>query len=245
MKVDSTSQLGRLVIAGGTGFLGQGLIRHLSGKFQDIVVLTRAASHINGPVHFVHWDAKTVGNWATELNGAAALVNLVGRTVDCRKTVENKAEILRSRVNSVIALAAAMRTCKSPPPVWIQSTTAHIYGDTEDEIFDESSPIGTGFAPQVGTAWEAALADHAPNSIRQVVLRISFVLGKNGGALKTLGRLARLGLGGTIGTGTQYISWIHEIDLHRIIERAITDTKRCIAPGPRRSPRQWCEWDHG
>jgi uncharacterized protein (TIGR01777 family) len=88
---------------------------------------------------------------------------------------------------------------------------------------DENSPIGTGFAPQVGTAWEAALADHAPKSIRQVVLRISFVLGKNGGALKTLARLARWGLGGPVGSGRQYISWIHEVDLHRMIQRAITD----------------------
>jgi len=212
----------RLIIAGGSGFLGSGLIRHLAGEFQEIVVLTRSPSGSEGSVRFVHWDARTPGDWARELDGAAALVNLVGRTVDCRKTPQNKAVILNSRVNSVLALATAIRSCKSPPPVWIQSATAHIYGDTADEILDESSPIGTGFAPQVGVAWEAALAQ-VPASVRQVVLRISFVLGRDGGPLKILARLARFGLGGTVGTGRQYMSWIHEEDLYRIIERAITD----------------------
>jgi len=150
-------------------------------------------------------------------------VNLVGRTVDCRKTAANKAEILRSRVDSVAVLGAAVRECARPPAVWVQAGTAHIYGDTEDEILDESSRIGTGFAPEVGVAWEAALREHAPASVRTVVLRISFVMGRNGGALRTLSRLARLGLGGSTGTGRQYISWIHEADLYRIIGRAMAD----------------------
>ncbi len=212
----------RLIIAGGTGFLGRGLIRHLAGQFEEIVVLTRKSAGGEGPVRFVHWDAISPGDWYRELEGAAALVNLVGRTVDCRKTAENKSVILRSRVDSVNALAAAVQSCKTPPPVWIQSATAHIYGDTHDQILDESSPVGAGFAPQVGLAWEAAL--HAvPGTIRKVILRISFVLGKDGGALRTLARLARFGLGGTVGNGGQYMSWIHEADLHRAIERALTD----------------------
>jgi uncharacterized protein (TIGR01777 family) len=213
----------RLVIAGGSGFLGRGLGRYLNKRFDEIIVLTRGQPRIDGNTKFVHWDAQNIGAWAKELDGAVAVVNLVGRTVDCRKTAANKAVILKSRVDSVVAIANAMRTCKLPPPVWIQAATAHIFGDTEDEILDESSPIGTGFAPQVGLAWEAAISKHAPAEIRKVALRISFVLGRDGGPLKILARLARFGLGGTVGSGRQFMSWIHEEDLYRIIERAIDD----------------------
>jgi len=213
----------RLVIAGGSGFLGSGLIRHLSAVAQSAVVLTRGPARDVGSVRFVAWDAKTIGPWEEELEGASAIVNVVGRSVDCRKTTANKAAILDSRVDSVNVLGQAVKRCSSPPPVWIQSGTAHIYGDTDDQILDESSLVGTGFAPQVGLAWEAALAELALPSVRTVVLRISFVLGRDGGALATLSRLARLGLGGRIGTGRQFISWIHETDLHRIIHRAIVD----------------------
>lgn len=219
----SSDKLPRLIIAGGSGFLGRGLIRHLAERFDEIVVLTRQRYPRMGNVRFVQWDAKALGGWATELDGATAIVNFVGRTVDCRKTPRNKAVILQSRVDSVRVLGEAVAAAKSPPPVWIQAATAHIYGDTANEILDEQSPIGNGFAPQVGMAWEAALAEHVPASIRTVVLRITFVLGREGGALKTLARLARFGLGGTVGRGAQYISWIHERDLFRIIEQAISD----------------------
>jgi hypothetical protein len=174
-------------------------------------------------VRSVNWDARTVGPWAREVDGAAAVVNLVGRTVDCRKTAANKKVILESRVDSVRALAEAVGQAANPPAVWVQSATAHIFGDTGDEILDESSPIGTGFAPVVGTAWEEAFDTPRLPHTRRVTLRISFVLGREGGALRTLARLARLGLGGATGTGRQYMSWIHVADLNRIILRAIDD----------------------
>jgi uncharacterized protein (TIGR01777 family) len=238
--VKNNSQFRRLVIAGGSGFLGRGLIRHLAGRFQEIVVLTRGPAHTDNGVRFVQWDSRNIGDWVSELDGADAVVNLVGRTVDCRKNAKNKAVILQSRVDSVLSLAKAVALCNAPPPVWIQSATAHIYGDTDDQILDESSPIGTGFAPQVGVAWESALAENVPPSIRKVVLRISFVLGKNGGPLQTLARLARFGLGGTVGNGRQWMSWIHEQDLYRIIERAIDDPSMhgvyvTTAPEPERN----------
>ncbi len=216
-------QRGHVVIAGGSGFLGRGLIGELTDRYDRIVVLTRGSDRQDGPVRYVHWDARDVGEWATHLDGAAAVINLVGRSVDCRKTPENKRIILESRVDSVRALAGAWRQCANPPRVWVQSATAHIYGDTTDEVLDESSPIGEGFAPQVGTAWEAALSDEALPGCRKVLLRISFVLGRNGGPLRTLTKLARLFLGGTVGSGKQYISWIHVADLNAIILRALND----------------------
>ena len=227
----------RLVIAGGSGFLGQELISDLRPDFGDIVVLTRGEERTEGAVRYINWDAKTVAGWAQHIDGADAIVNLVGRTVDCRKTEFNKRVILESRVDSVRALGAAAKLAKRPPSVWVQSATAHIYGDTDDEILDESSPIGTGFAPTVGTAWEKALAESVPAGIRAVVLRISFVLGRRGGALRTLAKLARFGLGGHTGTGRQWMSWIHVADLNAVIRRAIADASMSgmyvvTAPGP-------------
>lgn len=212
-----------MVVAGGSGFLGRSLIPSLLDRFEDVVVLTRGPARVDSRVRHLNWDARTVGTWAGEVNGAAAVINLVGRTVDCRKTPANRKVILESRVDSVRALAEAVRRAASPPAAWVQSATAHIFGDTGDELLDESAPIGTGFAPTVGVAWEKAFDEPDLPRTRRVTLRISFVLGRGGGALRTLARLARLGLGGATGAGRQWMSWIHEADLNRIILRAIDD----------------------
>ncbi|HEX8325828.1 MAG TPA: TIGR01777 family oxidoreductase [Tepidisphaeraceae bacterium] len=211
----------RIVIAGGSGFLGRSFADALPATFNDIVILTRGSAKTDGRLRFVPWDARTVGPWAAELDGAAAVANFVGRTVDCRKTPANRRVILDSRVDSVRALAAGFKQCRQPPKAWVQAATAHIYGDTEDETLDESSPLGTGFAPDVGRAWEAALNEADVGDCRRVILRISFVLGRRGGPLAVLARLARLGLGGTIGSGRQYMSWLHQDDLNAILLRAI------------------------
>ena len=227
----------KVVLAGGSGFLGTSLGHELTRRGYDVVVLTRQAT-LDGPFRSVQWDARTPGPWITELEGAAAVVNLVGRSVDCRKNEKNRREILESRVDSVHALAEAFRRCRKPPAVWVQTGTLHIHGDTWDEVLDESSPIGEGFAPMVGKAWEAALNEaELPPDVRTVILRISFVLGRNGGALIALARLARWFLGGTVASGRQYISWIHIDDLNEMFCRAIEDPRMtgiyaATAPGP-------------
>lgn len=217
------SQKPRIILAGGTGFLGAGLVPALVAGGYDVLVLTRGQGREpGGGVRHITWDAGTVGPWAAELDGAAAVVNLVGRSVDCRKTEANLRLIRESRVESVRALAAACARCSRPPAAWVQAATAHIYGDTADEIFDESSPIGRGFAPEVGSAWERALAEADLPGCRRVVLRISFVLGPGGGAMRTLSRVTRWFLGGTIGSGRQYLSWVHQADMNAIFLRAVT-----------------------
>ena len=214
----------RVILAGGSGFLGRSLIPHLRRAGYAPVILTRGPSDTTGPVPHVHWDGRTAaGDWPQHLDGAAAIVNVVGRTVDCRKTAANRREILESRVDSVNALAAACALVPNPPKTWVQSATAHIYGDTADEVLDESSSIGRGFAPMVGTAWEKALTGADLPHTRRVILRISFVLGRNGGPFETLSRLTKCFLGGTVGRGRQYISWLHANDLAAIVLRAIDD----------------------
>jgi uncharacterized protein (TIGR01777 family) len=159
------------------------------------------------------------------LDGAAGLVNLAGRSVDCVKTPDHQDEILRSRVEATHELGLALRTVADPPPVWAQMSTAHIYGDPPTLICSEDSSFGYGLAPSVGQAWEDAFQAGALPSQRRVILRTGFVIGRDrgagGGALARLRTLVRFGLGGRAGSGLQGMSWIHEADLNRLFERAL------------------------
>lgn len=217
----------RIVIAGGSGFLGVSLARHLAALGHEVVTLSRHAPKVYGPWRHVNWDARTLGEWRHEIDGAAGLVNLTGRSVDCIKTPDHQDEILRSRVEATRALGLAVRSVDAPPPVWVQMSTAHIYGDPPEAICDEDSAFGIGLAPFVGRAWEEAFRSATLPEQRGVILRTSFVLGRDrgagAGALTKLRWLARLGLGGTVGAGTQGMSWIHETDLNRLFERALFD----------------------
>jgi len=216
-----------IVIAGGSGFLGVSLALYLTTLGRSVVILSRSAPKVAGPWEHVGWDARTLGNWTGVLDGAAGLVNLVGRSVDCVKTPDHCDEILRSRVEATRVLGQAMRTVANPPPVWVQMSTAHIYGDPPEVICTEDSALGCGLAPTVGKAWEHELQLQALPTQRVVVLRTSFVIGRNrgagNGALGKLGWLARMGLGGPVGSGRQGMSWIHETDMNRIFERALQE----------------------
>lgn len=218
----------RVVIAGGSGFLGVSLALHLAERGASVVLLSRNPPRRDGPWKHAAWDARTVGDWRRELDGASGMVNLVGRSVDCVKTPDHQDEILRSRVEATRVLGEAVRSIDAPPPVWVQMSTAHIYGDPPDVVCTEESPFGVGLAPFVGRAWEDAFRESVLPSQRQVVLRTSFVLGRDrgagGGALARLRMLARLGLGGRIGSGRQGMSWIHATDINRLFERGLTDS---------------------
>lgn len=217
-----------VVIAGGSGFVGTSLALHLLSVGKRVIVLSRKPSPVKGTEH-VPWDARTLGDWRSALDGAGAVVNLVGRSVDCVKTPDHQDEILRSRVEATRVLGEAMRAVDAPPPVWVQMSTAHIYGDPPSVICSEDSPFGMGFAPTVGRAWEEAFHASAAPSQRKVILRTSFVIGRDhgagGGALARLRSVVRLGLGGKVGTGSQGMSWIHETDMNRLFERAIVDER--------------------
>jgi len=229
----------KYIIAGGSGFLGISLAHYLAERGAKVVILSRRAPKVSGPWSHGTWDGRTLGVWCDELNCADGLVNLAGRNVGCIKTPDNQDEILRSRVESVRVLGDALRSVASPPPVWVQMSTAHIYGDPPSAVCTEESPLGFGLAPFVGRAWEEAFHASLLPMQRAVVLRTGFVLGRNrgagGGALDLLGNLARWGLGGRVGSGTQGMSWIHETDMNRLFERGLTDAAMSgmyIASGP-------------
>ncbi len=215
---------GPIVIAGGSGFLGLSLARHLVATGKSVVILSRTPPKASGPWKHILWDGRTLGDWRRELDGAGGLVNLTGRTVNCIKAPDHRDEILRSRLEATRVLGLAMRSIDNPPPVWVQMSTAHIYGDPPVLTCSEDSPFGCGLAPFVGKAWEEEFRTSVLPSQRAVILRTSFVIGRGGGALGTLRRLTKFGLGGTVGAGTQGMSWLHEADMNRIFERALDDS---------------------
>ena len=220
---------GRVVIAGGSGFLGFSLAAHLTSEGWSVVILSRNPPRQDVPWPHVNWDARSLGEWSQVLDGASGLVNLVGRSVDCIKTPDHQDEILRSRTEATRVLGLAVRSVDTPPPVWVQMSTAHIYGDPPTAVCTEESPTGYGLAPFVGQAWENEFRQAVLPTQRGVILRTSFVIGRNrgagGGALGRLLTLVRLGLGGKVGLGTQGMSWIHETDMNRLFERALSDDR--------------------
>ncbi|MGB7325279.1 MAG: DUF1731 domain-containing protein [Rubripirellula sp.] len=222
----------QIVIAGGSGFLGTSMATAFAAAGAAVTILSRSVPRAAGSWKHRIWDGRTLSggapsDWLAAIDGCDAVVNLAGRTVNCIKTPDHKDEILRSRVESTQVLGQAMRAVKSPPPVWIQMSTAHIYGDPPSAVCTESSAEGIGLAPTVARAWETAFAEGKLPQQRGVIMRTSFVVGRdrgNGsGALGTLGLITKLGLGGTVASGTQGMSWIHEDDCNSIFAKAIVD----------------------
>jgi len=211
----------QVLIFGGTGFIGRSLAKHLKERDFSPVLLGRNKPKEEIEFQFRKWDAISVGDWVELLSESVAVVNLAGRTVDCIKTPENCDVILKSRVNATRAIGEAYKLVDKYPPVWVQMSTAHIYGDPPSEVCNEESSTGYGLAPFVGKAWEQAFHMAKPKDVRGVILRTSFVVGRNGGALKSLSNIVRLGLGGTVGSGKQGMSWIHEYDMNEIIHQSI------------------------
>jgi uncharacterized protein (TIGR01777 family) len=215
----------KIVLPGGTGQIGTLLARHFQAGGHDVVVLSRQTRP--APWRVVGWDARTLNGWAGELDGADVLINLAGRSVNCRYTPANRAEIMRSRVESTRALGLAVAAAARPPAVWLQSSTATIYPHRYDAPNDESSGIAAGpgdpdtwrFSHEVAAAWERALDEAATPRTRTVKLRSAMVMSPDrGGVFDTLLRLVRAGLGGRAGDGRQYVSWIHAADFVRAIE---------------------------
>lgn len=215
----------RVVVAGGSGFLGRALAMHFASRECDVVILTRSAKHLANGVREVQWDGQTLGDWARELEGSQALVNLAGRSVNCRYHARNRRLIFDSRVNSTCVLGAAIGRCANPPSVWLNSSTATIYKHTFGPAWDEAGEIsGTPeakdqFSVEVACAWEQAFDQAKTPATRKVALRSAMVLGMGKNSVfPVLRRLVRTGLGGRMASGEQFVSWIHEEDFCRAVE---------------------------
>ncbi|MFF2445832.1 TIGR01777 family oxidoreductase [Neobacillus sp. NPDC058068] len=224
----------KIILAAGTGFLGNSLARFLVNKGYQVTILTRGNSKVEGEMKYVQWDGIHLGEWAKEIDGCFALVNFTGKSVNCIYTKANREEIISSRLDSVKVLREAINECTTPPHVFVQAGSLAIFGDTT-AVCDETAPHGTGFSVEVCQQWEEEFFKESLPATRQVLLRIGFALGRDGGALEPLTKLAKLNLGGTVGSGKQYISWLHIDDLNEMFLQAIeNDTYEGVynATGP-------------
>jgi uncharacterized protein (TIGR01777 family) len=230
----------KLIIAAGTGFLGQVLLHHFNDKFEEIVILTRGKSKTIDSIKYANWDAKTFSGWENELENATVLINLAGKSVDCRYTSANKKEIYSSRIDSTTILNRAVLNCKKPPKHWLNSSTATIYKHSEDKQMNETDgKIGDDFSMNIAKSWEDAFFEtETPNTVK-TALRTSIVLGKKGGAFVPIKKLTKVGLGGKQGQGNQFISWIHEKDFARaiefIIQKELIGVVNVVSPKPIRN----------
>ncbi len=216
----------KIILAGGSGFLGGELAKHFKTLDWDVVILTRSPKSRTDGVREIAWDTKSLGDWARELDGATAVVNLTGRSVDCRYNAKNRREIMESRVNSTRVVGEAIAQCKMPPRVWLNSSTATLYQHTFGKPHDESSremdsvtDAKDAFSVEVAQAWERTLDETNTPNTRKVALRTSMVLGLGRNSVfPVLRRLTKFGLGGRQGSGKQFVSWIHVEDFCRAIE---------------------------
>jgi uncharacterized protein (TIGR01777 family) len=208
-----------IILAGGSGFLGGVLADFFAAKGMEVVILSRNPQPRRGLIRETSWDGMGLGTWRQELEGARALINLAGISVNCRYNPRNRKLMLDSRLHSTRVLGEAIGRCANPPPVWLNSSTATIYRHTFGPAWDESGEIGGCaeakdiFSVHIATEWERVFQEADTPHTRKVALRSAMVLGHApNSVLPNLLRLARLGLGGSLAGVRQFVSWIHQKD---------------------------------
>lgn len=210
-----------VVIIGANGFLGRYLCRHFARNGREVVAIARSKKGWSGDGMFLEWDGKTLGPWAYALEGAELVINLAGRSVNCRYDAAKREEIIRSRVDSTAIIGRAIAECRVPPKLWLNSSTATWYRHAEDKPQDEWEGVrGTGFSCEVAEAWENAFFEaKVPAETRKVALRTGMVLANEKDTVyDVLTGLTNRALGGTMGGGDQRVSWIHMEDFLRAVE---------------------------
>jgi len=226
----------RIVIPGGSGLAGGLLARHFQERGDHVTVLTR--SPFSAPWQTVHWDGVNRGDWVETLEGADVCINLAGRSVNCRYTARNRQAIYRSRVHTTRLVGEVIAGLDEPPRLWMNASTATIYRDAVDQAMDEftgefggyenveglfagarPAPETWNFSLQVARDWEDAMYETPTPRTRKIPLRISILFSARPGTVfAIMSRLVRVGLGGTQGSGRQYVSWIHEADFAHAVE---------------------------
>jgi uncharacterized protein (TIGR01777 family) len=217
----------RVVIPGGAGHLGRIVAGHLHAKGDAVTVLSRSGTV--APWHVVSWDGANLDDWTRELKDADVVINLAGRSVNCRYNAGNRREILESRIRSTELLGEAIRNLRRPPRLWINASTATIYRHSLDRQMDEATgelgghepgaPASWNFSIEVATRWEQSLFAAKTPQTRKIALRSAMIMSaERGGTFDLLLRLVRFGLGGACGSGKQFMSWVHEDDFVRALD---------------------------
>ena len=229
----------KIIVTGGTGFIGRALINELAGQRHEVVVFSRKADH---PPHFprrlVEWDARSAGPWQTEVASADAVVNLAGAPIAERRWTDARKRLLvESRILSTRLLVEAFAVRSTPLPLLISASGIGYYGPSDDRLLNEASSLGQGFLAELSAAWEAEALRAGQFGTRVVLLRTGMVLERDGGALPKMMLPFRLFAGGPVLPGTQWVSWIHRADLIGLIQWAlatptISGPVNAVAPEP-------------
>lgn len=207
----------KIIITAANGFMGEALVDYFSKAHEVVVIIRKSIKYKNAKT--CSWDGKNPSNWTKELEGSDVLINLAGKSVNCRYNEANKAAIYASRLESTTVLGNAIKACENPPKLWINAASATIYRHSlNDPMTESKGEIGSGFSVDVCQKWEKSFFDFNFTNTRQVALRTAIVLGKNGGVIIPFKRLIQLGFGGKMGEGNQQFSWIHIEDVCRSIE---------------------------
>ncbi len=234
----------RMILAGGSGFLGGALAKHFRALNWEIIVLTRHPRERDDGVKEVAWNARTLGDWQRFVDGADVVINLTGKSVDCRYNAKNRHDIIASRVDSTRVIGEAIARSTNPPRVWLNASSATLYLHTFDTRMDENGPQGATpeakdeFSIEVIRQWERAFDAAQTPRTRKVALRTTMVLGHaRNSVFPVLRRLTRFGLGGRMGSGRQFVSWIHQEDFCRAIEwliahEEVSGAVNMCAPNP-------------
>ncbi len=235
----------KIVIAGGSGQIGNILLREFQSKNYEVYILTRSADKKD---NYLYWDGKTLGPWHKKIDGCDIIINLAGRNVNCRYSDQNLTDMLNSRIDSTKVISEAIAKAKNPPQLWLQMSTATIYAHSYEKPNDEETGIIGGHEPNVpsywsfsikiATQWEKTIFESNTPNTRKVALRSSIVMSPDKkGIFDTLLSLTKFGLGGPVDGGSQYISWIHEKDfVHAILflisKKSISGVINICSPNP-------------
>lgn len=214
-----------ILIAAANGFIGRHLTDYLKDRYRIVALVRKNTVSVPGIETYI-WDGRTAGQeWEKELEHALAVINLAGKSVNCRYNPKNKAAILRTRLETTSLIGNALTRCKNPPKVWLNAASATIYAHSEVTPNTENRHlIGEGFSVDVCRQWEECVDSFDVPHTRKILLRTAIVLGKNGGVMVPFRRLAQYGLGGKMGNGNQQFSWIHVLDFCRSVEFLIHQT---------------------
>ena len=227
----------KIIITAANGFLGKALVNFMKDEYEVIALVRKSCAAIEGVTYRI-WDGKQKGKWFEDIDGAYAIINLAGRSVDCRYNEANKQEILNSRLESTSIIAQAISASSIKPKVWINSASATIYRHSLDmPMTEQKGEQGKGFSVEVCEDWEKCFYSYSNLGVRQIALRTAIVLGSEGGVMLPFKNLVRLGLGGKMGNGNQMFSWIHIDDFCNAVDFLIKneschDSYNISSPNP-------------
>lgn len=211
-----------IVIAGGSGFFGNYLTNYFKKKY-SIIVLTRKPSFVKNEVQYINWDGKTYGDWLKSIEGAEVLINLSGKSINCKFTEENKKKLLSSRIDSTRILIEGLTQLKNPPKLFLNASAGSMYKLLDRPNVETDERFTKGFLSEMALKWEEEFFKGELTKTRRATLRISLILGKDGGIYEVLNKLAKFCLGGKVGSGKQIMSWVHIEDAANAVEFIINN----------------------